>query len=213
MRLGDAPSDPLLDGTSAGSVVMDFESLAASGPTFTFVSTYSEDGFTLVDPDNGGSQAFGAPQTQNDFYQGSTSLVNNTPGDVTVLTKDDGGTFTAASIDIAELVVTDLRPRDVNFTGTRADGSTVTATLTTDEVAGFETFTFQGFTDLVSLSWVQAPPFHQFDNIVLDPVAVAGGSSADPAAKDGCRNGGWEGLGFKNQGQCIRMVETGKDSR
>ena len=28
-----------------------------------------------------------------------------------------------------------------------------------------------------------------------------------------CKNGGWEGLGFRNQGQCVRYVETGKDSR
>jgi hypothetical protein len=26
-------------------------------------------------------------------------------------------------------------------------------------------------------------------------------------------NGGWEKCGFKNQGQCIRAVNTGKDSR
>jgi hypothetical protein len=27
------------------------------------------------------------------------------------------------------------------------------------------------------------------------------------------KNGGWEAFGFKNQGQCVRFVETGKDSR
>jgi len=31
--------------------------------------------------------------------------------------------------------------------------------------------------------------------------------------KDQCRDGDWEALGFKNQGQCVRFVETGKDSR
>jgi len=31
--------------------------------------------------------------------------------------------------------------------------------------------------------------------------------------KDQCRDGDWEALGFKNQGQCVRYVETGKDSR
>ncbi|MGD8321594.1 MAG: hypothetical protein PVJ02_14115, partial [Gemmatimonadota bacterium] len=154
MRLGDAPSDPLLDGTSAGSVVMDFESLAASGVTQSVMSSYSEDGFTLVDPANSGD-AFMA-FLDGPMFLGSIALLNATPGNTTVLAKDDGGTFTAVSIDIAELALSDLRPRDVNFTGTRADGSTVTATLTTDGVAGFETFTFEGFTDLVSLSWVQA---------------------------------------------------------
>lgn len=32
--------------------------------------------------------------------------------------------------------------------------------------------------------------------------------SAD--SKDDCQNGGWQTLGFANQGQCIRFVETGK---
>lgn len=35
----------------------------------------------------------------------------------------------------------------------------------------------------------------------------------DPTDKDECKNGGWEAFGFKNQGQCVRFVETGKDSR
>lgn len=31
--------------------------------------------------------------------------------------------------------------------------------------------------------------------------------------KDQCKAGEWEALGFRNQGQCVRYVETGKDSR
>lgn len=31
--------------------------------------------------------------------------------------------------------------------------------------------------------------------------------------KDQCMNGAWQALGFRNQGQCIRYVETGKDAR
>lgn len=34
-----------------------------------------------------------------------------------------------------------------------------------------------------------------------------------PANDNGCKKGGWESFGFKNQGQCVRFVETGKDSR
>lgn len=36
---------------------------------------------------------------------------------------------------------------------------------------------------------------------------------AGPTEKADCLNGGWEGFHFKNQGQCVRYVETGKDSR
>lgn len=35
----------------------------------------------------------------------------------------------------------------------------------------------------------------------------------DPETKDDCKKGGWEDFGFKNQGQCIQFVNTGKDSR
>lgn len=45
-----------------------------------------------------------------------------------------------------------------------------------------------------------------WDNLTIDYVV-------DPVTKDDCKNGGWESYGFRNQGQCVRFVETGKDSR
>lgn len=38
------------------------------------------------------------------------------------------------------------------------------------------------------------------------PILVASG-------KDACKRGGWADYGFRNQGQCIRYVNTGMDSR
>lgn len=35
----------------------------------------------------------------------------------------------------------------------------------------------------------------------------------DPMDKNECKAGGYEAFGFKNQGQCIKYVNTGKDSR
>lgn len=35
----------------------------------------------------------------------------------------------------------------------------------------------------------------------------------DPVTKDDCKKGGWKNFDFKNQGQCVRFVNTGKDSR
>lgn len=205
VTLGGASTANLVAGDAT---VIDFEGLASPGTSFTFVGTYAEEGFTLVSESSSGDDAFGAPQTDNtDFYQGSTALVNNAPDGVTTLTRGDGETFNVASIDIAELRLSDASPREVPFTGTKADGSTVLATFTTDGLAGFETFTFEGFTELTALSWVQVAPFHQFDNIALDPVDL------QPQTKDDCRNGGWDEFGFRNQGQCVRFVETAKDSR
>lgn len=34
-----------------------------------------------------------------------------------------------------------------------------------------------------------------------------------PDSKGDCKGGGWDDYHFKNQGQCIRYVNTGKDSR
>jgi hypothetical protein len=34
-----------------------------------------------------------------------------------------------------------------------------------------------------------------------------------PMTKDDCKENGWETYGFKNQGQCVRFVTTGQDSR
>lgn len=38
-------------------------------------------------------------------------------------------------------------------------------------------------------------------------------ADADPQNKDQCKNGGWESFGFSNQGECIKFVNTGRDSR
>jgi hypothetical protein len=35
----------------------------------------------------------------------------------------------------------------------------------------------------------------------------------DPVSKDECLKGGWSDFGFRNQGQCVRLLETGIDSR
>jgi hypothetical protein len=47
-------------------------------------------------------------------------------------------------------------------------------------------------------------------NFTLEEVVV---TPTDPIEKNECKKGGWEDFGFKNQGQCVRFVETGKDSR
>lgn len=35
----------------------------------------------------------------------------------------------------------------------------------------------------------------------------------DPETRDQCMKGGWMDFEFRNQGQCVRFIETGKDSR
>ena len=38
-------------------------------------------------------------------------------------------------------------------------------------------------------------------------------AAAQPLTKADCKKGGWRTFEFANQGQCIRFVNTGKDSR
>lgn len=55
-----------------------------------------------------------------------------------------------------------------------------------------------------------------YDNVVVtyaDGTTVYDFEPANPVTKDHCKNGSWENFGFKNQGQCVRFVNTGKDSR
>jgi hypothetical protein len=61
-----------------------------------------------------------------------------------------------------------------------------------------------------------------FSRIFDDPAILnsTGGDGTDigayehhptfPTSKDQCKNGGWKAFGFKNQGQCIQFVNTGK---
>jgi hypothetical protein len=50
------------------------------------------------------------------------------------------------------------------------------------------------------------------DNVVLDTDAGVTVYDFEPV-RDICVDGGYVDLGFKNQGQCVRFLETGKDSR
>ncbi|RCJ24512.1 hypothetical protein A6S26_18245 [Nostoc sp. ATCC 43529] len=55
----------------------------------------------------------------------------------------------------------------VTFVGVKADSSTISNTFTLNGIKGFQTFNFTNFTNIISTSWQQVSPFHQFDNIVI----------------------------------------------
>lgn len=52
----------------------------------------------------------------------------------------------------------------------------------------------------------------EFPNLDNDSYAAHWHNGA-PAGRDDCKDGGWQGFGFRNQGQCIKFVNTGMDSR
>jgi hypothetical protein len=49
--------------------------------------------------------------------------------------------------------------------------------------------------------------------LVMKLVSPEPPAPVNPADKSECMKGGWSDFGFRNQGQCIRFIETGTDSR
>jgi len=93
----------------------------------------------------------------------------------------DGRSFDLLSVDLAEFSTVWSNPITVDFIGYHPDGSTVTAEFTTDGIidgpgplADFQTFAFQGFTDVVSVD-VPSYPF-SMDNLVVAVPEPASGS-------------------------------------
>jgi hypothetical protein len=154
----------------ASAQVIDFESI--QGPTFLSIGpSYTEDGFTLT-AGAGEPTAFARWGTGDPQYPGSTALFHqsNSGTSTITLTQVGGGPFDLASMQISELNTGTGQSVPLNFTGTKAGGGTVTASFTLDGNFGFQTFTFNDFTNLTSVSWVQESQFHQFDLITVAPV-------------------------------------------
>lgn len=51
-----------------------------------------------------------------------------------------------------------------------------------------------------------------YDNVVIEQTSdtTVYDFEASPASKDDCKKGGWAAFGFKNQGECIKFVNTDK---
>jgi hypothetical protein len=176
-------------------VTIDFTGigLTGAGSPFGFVGQHSQAGFTLVDPANPTAFAFFLWRIgSGEFFTGTAALANASDG-VSRLTQDNGAPFDFTSIDLGRFQGT--APATVDFTGVRADGTSVSATVTSGGVivAGvlqLATFTPVGFTDILSLEWVSSPTA-QFDNIVVvpqvappEPAPEPGPPSPAPGAGD-----------------------------
>lgn len=134
---------------------------------FTIDSPYQEDGFQ-VEALIGSLAAFGL----NNGNVPSFAVHNNRGNAPIRLTKIGGGLFNLHEIDLTEFD-NDGDP-NLEFTGALLGGGTVSQTFDFDGVFGTETFQFTGFNNVLSVEWVQAAPFHQFDNIVVStPVPAA----------------------------------------
>ncbi len=162
--------------SNAYAMVMTFASLTQPGASFNFLlsGTYSEGGFTVSTISG---NEFGAPQTGNTaFYAGSTGLAVTNPvgGSGIMLAKTGGGSFDLASIDLAPLSVANIGGgASVAFVGNLSVGGTVNQSFAAGSTMAFQTFSFSGFSNLSSVTWNQAAPYHQFSNISVTAVPEA----------------------------------------
>ena len=155
----------LLLAASAHAATVTFDPLTQAGSGWNSVGpTYSESGFTFST-----TTGFASAQTGNTgWYFGSTSLFNNFANETTTLTQTGGGIFSLNSIDLAPVSTSYGDGASITFIGQLNGGGSISQTFTLDHGFAFETFLFNGFSNLLSVSWVQANPYHQFDNIVLN---------------------------------------------
>jgi hypothetical protein len=159
----------------AAPVVIDFEGVVSEGSTSPCPATpFSEDGFTLT-ATPGGSHCNNYVWDPIGVYNGNNSSFLavcagcSTPA--TLLTLTGPSPFTFSSIDLGALsTVTD--PSAVVFKGFFVGGGTITQTV--DPAILFSTFTFSGFTDLLSLQIQAANDGRHLaiDNIVVDTMAA-----------------------------------------
>ncbi|MBL1202460.1 MAG: PEP-CTERM sorting domain-containing protein [Nostoc sp. GBBB01] len=150
---------------SSSAVVIDFDDLTGEGIVFNRGFTYIEDGFVLNNLAT--SFEFASVHPGDDRYFGSVHFYNNAPDGITRLTQGGGAAFDINSISLNSLNGDYAVP--VTFTGQKSGGGKAIQSFTTDALAGFETFFFgNDFDSVTEVTWVQADPFHYFDNIVIN---------------------------------------------
>jgi len=166
---------------NAQADIVTFESLSHDDDQIVdHGATYTEGGFLFTNiatiESSGFDPSLATFGMQAYEYTGSTALFNNNYEGITVLTRLDGNAFSFHSIDLAELYAYDLEGYtfDVTFNGLLSNGSSVSQTVTLDNLTGVQTYVFDSaFSNVVSVNWAQGgPDFYQFDNVNAAPVPV-----------------------------------------
>ncbi len=165
---------------NAQANIITFDSLSSTNDLNDHGATYTESGFRFTniatEEDSGyppSLATFGTGVTYG-YYTGSNALFNDNFEGVTVLTRDDGNAFSFNSIDLAELYPYDDRSLafDLTFYGLLRNGSSVSQTVTLDNITGVQSYIFgSAFSNVLAVNWAQGGDyFHQFDNVNAAPV-------------------------------------------
>jgi hypothetical protein len=141
-----------------------------------------------------------------DSPNGTVAVLPSNPqtyGSLTELVIDLPRAAVAASLDVYN-VDPDL---DVTLNAYDASGAMVASASDATRNA-WATLTVSGDIQRLGIASNQGNAYLDNLSITYAPTAPT-----DPTDADQCRKSGWQVFGFKNQGQCVRFVETGKDSR
>lgn len=185
---GDYPTRSVLLQSPSQANVFTFNELGTTAD-YDLPGAYSSAGYTFDTTAENVTKFRVYGSTDTARYAGSPALtIANWPTTIS-LRRDDGAPFTLTSMDLAETWSSVYTPT-VTFVGTKSDGRTVQQAFTLDNVFNntnaFQTFTFTGFDDVVSVDWFTHDPndAHQFDNVrvqaggVLDATGIDLGSRA-----------------------------------
>ncbi len=141
-------------------VLVDFDELAhpgsGVGPT---ANTYQSEGLRFTGYSGafgvgGDAEALTSMGSAASAYPGSASLLNRFFNGTIELRSSDNQPFQLNSLDISESNSDAPNAhRTLTFLGTKADGTSVSQSVTTDGTFGFESVTFTNFSDLTSVRW------------------------------------------------------------
>ncbi|WP_137939202.1 hypothetical protein [Chitinivorax sp. B] len=157
--------------SSSHAVLIDFADLASAGDHG--IAGYASAGYRIGSSRVENDAFFVWGRASPDFA-GQVALTNGWDGLSTVLTREDGATFSLVSMDLSEAWrQPSYDPTAVVFVGTRADGSTVRQQVTLDGLFGFQHVDFgSDFAAVTSVSWIQSWQYHQFGNVAVIAVPL-----------------------------------------
>ena len=142
--------------TNAENIVIDFDNLPGYGD---IGSDYLEDGYLLTT-----SASF-----ENTLLYGEHKVVLlNMADDATItLTKNDGGSFELLSMDVSS-----GPSQDITFVGTKINNNLVYSTISLSENMALQTYYFDNFENLVSVSWLCDPTGYDNIHIIPEPSSL-----------------------------------------
>jgi hypothetical protein len=158
---------------SASATTLNFNDLTTTTDVQRSVgSSINESGFNFTTNGPNGFAVFGDLHVIP-LFPGATSLFDNTIGDPTILTKIGGGTFSVASIDFANLLMSGSD--GATLTGFLNGIAVVTQAVSFDSFLHLTTEALTGFGDVDKVELLQGTTVstvYQFDNVVVGDVTA-----------------------------------------